>query len=175
MSNNADQSRATATSSSGISRDGSSVRSLSRLRLGAKALVIDGENVLLIRERRADGSTFWTLPGGGTWPTESLPNCLRREIAEELRCPCAVGQPVDMCTYRHLTNPSVMTLYIVFHCNVTGVPLPACSEGVVTARWVSPRNPPRTTLPPFQRVLRQVAPLGRDSPVSRSPSNDGGR
>jgi len=36
-----------------------------RRRRGAKALVATDRRVLLIRERHADGTAFWTLPGGG--------------------------------------------------------------------------------------------------------------
>lgn len=160
MSDNADPYQTAVTSPSEYYWEGLSVRSVSRFRLGAKALVTDGEKVLLIKEQRDDGSTFWTLPGGGTQLGESMADCLRREIAEELQCQCLIDQPVDMCTYRHLTDHEVMSVYLLFSCEFIGDPQPALSEGVVNARWLSPHDLPSTTLPPFRRVLRRAAPVG---------------
>jgi len=53
-----------------------------RLRTAAKAIVIHEGRLLVIR--KADGGdTFYTLPGGGQKPGETLVDALRREVAEE--------------------------------------------------------------------------------------------
>ena len=50
-------------------------------RVSVKALVFDDEHRLLVMQNR-DGT--WELPGGGWEHTETLDDCLRREILEEL-------------------------------------------------------------------------------------------
>lgn len=50
-------------------------------RVSVKALVFDQEDRLLVMQNR-DGT--WELPGGGWEHTETLEQCLRREILEEL-------------------------------------------------------------------------------------------
>jgi len=135
-----------------------------RVRLGAKALLWADDRVLLVRERRADGSTFWTLPGGGIRAGESPTDCLRRELAEELHGRVAVRQPVTTCSYRHRSDPRLTTMYVVFAGRLTDPPVPAWQEGVIDARWVAPEDPPETTLAPFRRVLRRVGSRDRELP-----------
>lgn len=56
-----------------------------RLRAGARAIVLDGdERVLLLRAIVDDGRTIWLMPGGGIEPGESLLTALRRELIEEV-------------------------------------------------------------------------------------------
>jgi 8-oxo-dGTP diphosphatase len=65
-----------------------------QVRESAKALVTRGENVLIVKERHADGSIFCTLPGGGVEPTESRAAALQRELYEELKSRGTVGDRV---------------------------------------------------------------------------------
>jgi 8-oxo-dGTP pyrophosphatase MutT (NUDIX family) len=134
----------------------------SRIRLGAKGILVGDGEALLVRERRADGSTFWTLPGGGIEPEESLAACLRREIAEELQCRCVVGEPITTCRYRHSSDEGLESLYVVLSGRLDGHPVPARDQGVLDVRWVTPTDPPPGTLPPFQRLLRRIAADGDD-------------
>jgi 8-oxo-dGTP pyrophosphatase MutT (NUDIX family) len=50
-------------------------------RVSVKALVFDAEERLLVMQ---NGDGTWELPGGGLEHAESLEQCLRREILEEL-------------------------------------------------------------------------------------------
>ncbi len=53
-------------------------------RAAVRALVLDGENrVLLVQFRDPVGQTWWAAPGGGIDGGESLEEALRRELAEE--------------------------------------------------------------------------------------------
>lgn len=158
MSNDADWYRTSTIESIHDFRERPSRRSLSLFRLGAKALVTDGENVLLIKERRNDGSTFWTLPGGGIQPKESITDGLRREIAEELQCSCVIHRPVNICTYQHKSEVGLTTVYTIFACDLTATPVPSPQESVIDARWVSPLDPPSGTLNPIQSVLKHNNP-----------------
>lgn len=124
-----------------------------RHRIGAKALVVDGGEVLLVRERRSDGSAFWTLPGGGLGPDEGVVDGLRRELAEEIRCDAVVGDLVTTCGYDHKSRPTTRTRYLVLECSLTGEPEPNRVEGVVDAGWFTQEALPPTTLAPFERVV----------------------
>lgn len=55
-----------------------------QLRLGARVLVIDAaERVLLFTSKDDDGLSFWYPPGGGSDPGESAEETARRELWEE--------------------------------------------------------------------------------------------
>lgn len=141
------------------------VASTSRVRLGAKAMVWADDEVLLVKERRADGSTFWTLPGGGVTTGESPADCLRREVAEELHCRVTLQRPVTTCRYRHSSDPGLTTVYVVFAGRLTDPPVPAWREGVIDARWSPPDDPPGTTLAPFRRALSRVGTRELTAPL----------
>lgn len=54
-----------------------------RLRHGARALVIDHEDrILLLRVLVDDGASVWITPGGGIEPGESPLEALERELVE---------------------------------------------------------------------------------------------
>lgn len=127
-----------------------------RVRVGAKALISARGRVLLIQERHTDGTTFWTLPGGGVRSTEVAADGLRRELAEELRCRAVVGAPIDSFWYSHRSGERI-TWYRVFDCSLTSAPTPHRSEGVLAQRWVAPESLPETTLLPVRQLLRTRA------------------
>jgi ADP-ribose pyrophosphatase YjhB (NUDIX family) len=127
------------------------------LRRGAKALVTSRGRALLVKERRSDGSSFWSLPGGGVECEESLRECLRREITEELRCQTTIGPAIDSCVYCH-TNRPVATFYTVFEMTLEAKPKPNPTEGVVDHTWRRPTDLPRTTLTPIANVVSNTVP-----------------
>jgi 8-oxo-dGTP pyrophosphatase MutT (NUDIX family) len=125
-----------------------------RLRPGAKALVASSDRCLLVEERHADGTPFWTLPGGGVQSHESPVAGLRREVREELSCRCLVGDRVTRHAYVHSSLESTVTLYTVFECRLLSEATPDPTEGVVSVRWVDPADPPPGTLPQVRQTLR---------------------
>jgi 8-oxo-dGTP diphosphatase len=70
--------------------------------------LIQRDNRLLLA-RRAD-SGRWELPGGKQEPGESLPQCLQREIAEELGCSVRVLEPAGKAQDLDRSDP------IALHC-----------------------------------------------------------
>lgn len=77
---------------------------------------------ILIAQRALDGMLggLWEFPGGKREPGESLPDCLRREIREELGIEIAVGRQLG--TVRHAYSHFRITLY-AFECrHVSGDP-----------------------------------------------------
>lgn len=135
------------------SRDGSPGINV---RLGAKALVTAGDSVLLVREYHADGTAFWTLPGGGVRPNESVVGALERELAEELRCRCVVGDRTTSFWYAHSSRPETVSVYDVHECSLTTRPVAAESAGVTELRWVTPDSIPGSTLPQVRRVVENA-------------------
>ena len=70
---------------------------------------------------------LWEYPGGKQEPDESLEDCIRREIREELGVTIRVGEPFGV--YRHAYTHFKVTLH-AFFCRITeGEPVPlAASE-----------------------------------------------
>ena len=126
-------------------------------RIGAKAWIRLGDEVLLIRECRVDGSTFWTLPGGGIAPPETLRSGLARELGEELQCQVVIGRPMARCTYEHSTLDGITTEYTVFRTWLVTPPSPNPRENIVEMAWADPASPPTSLLEPFRRVVERVA------------------
>lgn len=72
----------------------------SRLRPSAKAVVVKDGRVLANHHRPAGGQAEWFgFPGGGQRPGETLPDALRREVAEETGC---VVEPIRLLWVREL-------------------------------------------------------------------------
>ncbi len=126
------------------------------VRIGVKALIPRSQTVLLVREQRTDGSTFWTLPGGGVAPAETRRAGLRRELAEELDCRVTVGSPLARCGYAHTSLTSVTTVYTVFRTQLITAPSPNPTEGVIDLTWADPASPPEGMLDPFRTVLTRL-------------------
>lgn len=88
----------------------------------------------LIAQRPLEGMLggLWEFPGGKQQPGETLQECLRRELAEELAIEVAVGQHV--VSIKHAYTHFRITLH-AFECDLlTGEPQ---AVGVAAWRWVT--------------------------------------
>ena len=97
-------------------------------------IIWDGEGHFLITQRPLDGMLggLWEFPGGKRRPGEALPDCLHREIHEEL----AIEIQVDdlLCRVEHAFTHFYMTLY-AFECHwLSGNPQ---RLGCTDLRWVT--------------------------------------
>ena len=137
------------------------------VRRGAKAVITSSSRVLLLRERHADGREFWTLPGGGVNPRESLVDGLQRELAEEIRCDSTVGEVISTFWYAHRSSPRLLSRYTAFSCSVAGEVRPVRREGILDSVWADPDDPPVGTLPQVRYLLRD-APSHAEDPSSMS-------
>ncbi len=89
---------------------------------------------ILIDRRRPTGvlGGFWEFPGGKIEAGETVEDCIKREIREELGIVVEVGQ--HLITISHTYSHLHVTL-IVHHCQYTeGIPQPIECEEI---RWVT--------------------------------------
>jgi len=89
---------------------------------------------LLITRRPLDGMLggLWEFPGGKRRPGEALPDCLQREVGEELAIEITVGSL--LCVVEHAFTHFTMTLYAYDCAWVSGEP--RCL-GCTDLRWVT--------------------------------------
>ena len=98
------------------------------------AVIRRDDGKLLISQRPEDKMLggLWEFPGGKRAPGESLPECLRREILEELGIEIAVGPQIT--TVKHAYTHMQITLY-AFDCRlVVGKPE---AIGVADFAWIT--------------------------------------
>jgi mutator protein MutT len=98
------------------------------------AAIWNDRGQILIDRRRQEGSMggLWEFPGGKLEPGETVEECIKREIQEELGIEIEVGQ--HLITIDHTYDRLRVTL-TVHHCrHLTGIPQPIeCDE----VRWVT--------------------------------------
>ncbi|BAY28458.1 mutator protein MutT [Nostoc carneum NIES-2107] len=98
------------------------------------AVIWNDQEQILIDRRRAGGAMggLWEFPGGKIEPGETVEECIKREIYEELAIEIAVGE--HLITIDHTYTELRVTL-TVHHCrHLAGVPQAIeCDE----IRWVN--------------------------------------
>jgi len=106
---------------------------------------------VLIARRPAEGllGGMWEFPGGKQQDGETLPECLRREIVEELGVEIEVGS--EFGVYRHAYTHFKVTLH-AFGCRLlSGEPRPIHPSALA---WVAPA---RLADYPMGKIDRQIA------------------
>ncbi len=63
------------------------------MRLAVKAVVLDGDAVVLFRRVKPGLAPYWAAPGGGVEPGEDERSALGREVAEELGAEIEILEP----------------------------------------------------------------------------------
>jgi ADP-ribose pyrophosphatase YjhB (NUDIX family) len=128
----------------------------------------DGRIALLLIRKR-DG--YWTLPKGKLKRGEAEADALVREVAEETGIGGEVQARVRTVSYltprRSPPQRKVVTYYL-FRAD-DGVPQPSVHEGIIQARWTSPRATlQRIRRPRVRRVVRDALTQLRARPAERS-------
>jgi mutator protein MutT len=84
------------------------------------AAVIRNDNKILIAKRkRALMGSPWEFPGGKVEKNETLQECLKRELHEELGIEVEVGE--FLCSYKHVLNcQSAINLYAYEVTHISG-------------------------------------------------------
>lgn len=117
------------------------------------AAVLEREGCYLLTQRPLNGllGGLWEFPGGKQEPGETLPECLERELQEELGIQIRVGEAIH--SYRHAYTHFRVTVHS-FHChwvNGGAEPQPLQVHDIV---WLKPAE---MTNYPMGKVDRQIA------------------
>jgi A/G-specific adenine glycosylase len=115
------------------------------------AAVIQRNGHILIARRPEGGllGGMWEFPGGKRKPEESLEECLRREICEELGVDIQVGTPFGI--YEHAYTHFSITLH-AFRCTLTNGEPQRLEHSDL--RWVAPAE---FVYYPMGKIDRQIA------------------
>ena len=108
----------------------------SLVRIGARAIILHENRLLLVNAYPEGQSDLWCAPGGGVERGTSLPNNIAREVYEETGLTVHVGAP---CLVNEFHDPAsgFHQIDVFFRCNIVdGAIDPAWQdpEGIVTQR-----------------------------------------
>lgn len=134
----------------------------------AAGLIRGEDGRLLIAQRPLDGllGGLWEFPGGKCEPGESLPDCLRRELREELAIDVEVGDCVAVA--QHAFTHFRITLH-AYECRYLGAQPPYAQPQKIGVRdwaWVDENELARYSFGKADRVV--IAGLAK--PTSVPPS-----
>lgn len=113
----------------------------------AAAVIEAGGRYLVTRRTKGHLEGLWEFPGGKVRPGETLPECLRREIKEELGVEVSVGEKIETVTWHY---PERTVVVHFFRCRHAGEIAP--QEGQPFA-WVAPEEFDRYQFPPADTSL----------------------
>ncbi|MBI3767712.1 MAG: (deoxy)nucleoside triphosphate pyrophosphohydrolase [Deltaproteobacteria bacterium] len=116
----------------------------------AAGIIRDERGRYLIAQRPAGTplAGLWEFPGGKRHSDESLEECLRRELAEELGASFHVGERVDTVVWTDTETTLALSFYRCLH-----------ERGAIEARvaqalaWVEPGRLSDYEFPPADRAL----------------------
>jgi 8-oxo-dGTP diphosphatase len=108
----------------------------------------EGRYLIARRKPGVHLAGFWEFPGGKREPGETLEECLRRELFEELSIRIDVPTPFQII--RHEYAEKTVELHF-FHCRIEAGQATAidCAE----IRWVSPHELGDFEFPPADRPI----------------------
>ena len=125
--------------------------------MGVRAIILDGDSVLLIRHSYVPG---WHLPGGGVDKGETLLEAMKREVREEVGLSVeATGQPLGM--YARFRSGASDHVAVFVAQSWTGTPKADGFEILDVAFFPLDRLPEGTTAATRRRLdeYRGLAPL----------------
>ncbi|RKS67784.1 NUDIX domain-containing protein [Actinomadura pelletieri DSM 43383] len=86
-----------------------------------RALLLDGDALVLLRRTRPDRPVYWTTPGGKIEPTDASPEAaLRRELDEELGATAGPVRQVFACAEQ---SPELFRLNTFYVCRLVSMDL----------------------------------------------------
>ncbi len=139
---------------------------------------MDGDRLLLVQQARVD-ERYWLLPGGGLAVGETLADCARRELREELRLDIEPGPPLalvesispDQTAYPKHVLHVVLAATVRPHSSILRTrPLPTYDRAVLRADLVASADLPALDLRPpiadflcacIRELPEQLTYLGR--------------
>ena len=98
------------------------------------AIIVSKGRILIAKRKKSDSlGGFWEFPGGKCEATETLEECVKREVAEELAIEVTPVRALDVIEYRYPTAVVMLYPFVCRHDSGEAVAL-AASE----VRWVAP-------------------------------------
>ncbi|NKZ04199.1 NUDIX domain-containing protein [Actinomadura latina] len=83
------------------------------VRRAVRALLLDGDALVLLRRTRPDRPVYWTTPGGKIEPSDASPEAaLRRELDEELGATAGPVRQVFACAEQSPDLHRLNTFYV---------------------------------------------------------------
>lgn len=136
--------------------------------VGVGAIIIEDENVLIVRRGQPPKMGAWSIPGGGVDLGEDLEEACMREVREETGLEVEIlseGRVLNRVTRDEWERVQFHYVLIDFVCRPTGGVLQAASD-ISDARWVplsevSSLSPMTSGTAEF--ILESVAALNRSS------------
>jgi len=96
----------------------------------AAIIVRDDRYLVTRRQRGVHLEGFWEFPGGKCNAGESLPECLARELREELNVEAQIGGEIHVVTHRY--DDRTVELHFI-ECELAGDPQPQLGQEM---RWL---------------------------------------
>ena len=137
---------------------------LPRKQIGV-AVIWNQAGEILIDRRKLGGTMggLWEFPGGKIEPGETVLECIKREIREELAIEISVGELLILIEH---TYPTFHLKAIVHHCqHLGGIPQPIESEEI---RWVTVQDLDKYQYPAANSAIIQAI---RSNPYYSSKDN----
>jgi len=122
----------------------------------AKAIITDGQNILMLMKEYENGQTLYTLPGGRQKPGETLEETVAREVNEEVAATVNVLGLLGVYEHSHPArkDPDIIQHHIefAFLCELTEPYDPVMGHTPdphqVSVEWVQKHSLQRLTLHP---------------------------
>jgi mutator protein MutT len=132
------------------------------IQVAAGLICQEGRYLITRRKSGVHLGGLWEFPGGKREAGETLEDCLRRELREELSI--TVTDPVHFRTIRHEYPERMVELHF-FRCTIAEGQVRAvdCAE----VRWIAPEEFGRFAFPPADRPVLEAL-LRRQSEGSKS-------
>ncbi|MGE0706080.1 MAG: (deoxy)nucleoside triphosphate pyrophosphohydrolase [Vicinamibacterales bacterium] len=114
----------------------------------AAGVIEQGGRVLLTRRLRGTHlEGLWEFPGGKCEAGESVADCLRRELREELAVESVVGR--EILVTRHDYSERSVELHFL-ECAISGTPTPQLGQAM---QWIAREELASIALPPADAEL----------------------
>lgn len=124
--------------------------------------------VLIVRRSSDDG---WELPGGRIYRTESVTDCLHRELREETGLTVTIRRPVEATSWTNTDGKGRFAVY--YDCAISGESEVTLSDEHVDSSWV-PRTAARDRLskPQTAAIARTMSVDETDSASGTAPPDE---
>lgn len=118
----------------------------------------DGEYLVTRRQRGVHLEGFWEFPGGKCEAGESLDDCLRRELVEELGVDAEIGEELLAVTH---TYPDRRVELHFIACTLIGTPSPLLGQEM---RWAARAELRSLQFPPAdEQLIRMLTDAHHDT------------